>query len=79
MSLATVTFRDKDGAIDVGLVFEGGFDPKSHAHQHAQAFLKMMDAHMPKIGEPTVTAMDKLHQMAAAENSVAERLTIVKG
>ncbi len=50
MSRATLVFADKDGALDFSIVFDGGFDPKSPAHQHAQIVLKMLDQMM---GEKT--------------------------
>ena len=80
MGLATITLRDKDGAIDVGLVFEGGFNPASHAHQHAQLLIKHMDELAVRQGEPVVKAMDKLHAMAAEANApLASQLVIARG
>ncbi len=46
MSRATMVFADKDGALDFSLVFDGGFDPNSPAHQHAQIVLKKLDEMM---------------------------------
>lgn len=45
MSTATITFKDEDnGTIRLDAVYEGGFDPQSHAHQHAYMLIKMMDS-----------------------------------
>ena len=43
MSQVTITLSDEDGQIACNAAFIGGFDPKSHAHQHAQILLGMMD------------------------------------
>lgn len=48
MSKATITFSDQDGAIKADVFYEGGFQKDSHAHQHMQIVLKMMD----QIAEP---------------------------
>lgn len=43
---ATIVLEDHDGAIACKLTFSGptgGFDPSSHAHQHAQILFGMMD------------------------------------
>ena len=80
MAKVTITLSDQDGAIKADVVFQGGpFDPKSHAHQHAQLLLKHMDEIAQRQGEPEIKAIDKLHEQAARENSVESRLRIVKG
>lgn len=44
MTLATITLRDvPGGATEFGLVFEGGFQPASHAHQNANLIRKFLD------------------------------------
>lgn len=47
MSTATIVLEDIDGQIACKLTFssaeKGGYDPKSHAHQHAQILIKLMD------------------------------------
>lgn len=60
MSRATMVFADKDGAIDFSLVFDGGFDPQSAAHQHARIFQKELDKIMgAKTDEVTVTQKEE--------------------
>lgn len=43
MSRATLVLSDKYGMVDASLVFDGGFDAQSPAHQHAQILVKLMD------------------------------------
>jgi len=43
MSRATITLDDDGGMIATELTFAGGFDPASHAHQHANLLIRMMD------------------------------------
>ena len=43
MSSVTIELQDADGAIACNTNFIGGFNPLSHAHQHAQILLRMMD------------------------------------
>ena len=41
---AVIAIQDtEDGQIDMNLVFEGGFTPESHAHQHVNLMLKVFD------------------------------------
>jgi hypothetical protein len=43
MAEATIRFVDVDGEISVTVFLEGGFQPTSHAHQHAQLCIKHLD------------------------------------
>lgn len=43
MSRVVITLEDASDAISAGVNFQGGFNPLSHAHQHAQILLRMMD------------------------------------
>ena len=47
MSAAHIVLEDTDGQIAMKVTFSGaqgqGFDRDSHAHQHAQILIKMMD------------------------------------
>lgn len=43
MAAAQILLEDMNGSIACKLVFSGGFDPQSHAHQHAQILIGMMD------------------------------------
>lgn len=45
MSHATIILEDQDGAVAARLVFTGGFDRTSHAHQAAQILMAKMDEH----------------------------------
>lgn len=46
MATATITFEDvpdaEAGTFATRLYFSGGFQPDSHAHQHAQIALKLL-------------------------------------
>lgn len=54
MSQAIITLEDEDGAVACKLTFAGGFDPASHAHQHAQALIRMMDSICERKAEPVI-------------------------
>jgi hypothetical protein len=46
MSAATFVLEDENGLVACKVSFssdKGGFDAESHAHQHAQILIKMMD------------------------------------
>lgn len=53
MSKCTIELTDAEGAISCTAHFERGFNPLSHAHQHAQILLRMMDDLCSKSGEAT--------------------------
>ena len=66
MATATIVLEDDqqpNGAPGVSckLVFAGGFDKSSHAHQHAQILIGLMDQHMQRAGaaviDPAVQAI----------------------
>jgi len=42
MAKATLILQDVDGAIDANIIFTGGFQADSHAHQHANLLMKHM-------------------------------------
>lgn len=54
MSTAHINFEDVgNGTFNVQAVFSPhGFDPESHAHQHAQIVLKFLDTHLTRVGSP---------------------------
>lgn len=54
--MAKVTFilEDHDGAVACMVHFDQGFQPDSHAHQHGQILIKMMDDLCAPKEEPTV-------------------------
>jgi hypothetical protein len=54
MPSATITLDDDNGQIACKLVFSGGFDRTSNAHQHAQILLALMDQHMQRQGAPVI-------------------------
>lgn len=43
MAIAHINIEDKDGQLAVNYVFPGGFDVKSHAHQHANLIKGILD------------------------------------
>jgi hypothetical protein len=43
MAQATIILEDDNGAVACKVTFGGGWDAKSHAHQHANLMLKHMD------------------------------------
>lgn len=43
MATATIVIEDVEGAIALRADFGDGFDPDSHAHQHAHLLIGMMD------------------------------------
>ena len=46
MSRATLILEDEGGdekQVAMKLIFEGGFDPQSPAHQHSQILVQLMD------------------------------------
>lgn len=60
MSAATIVLEDVDGVVALKVTFGAGFDPTSHAHQHAQILIRMMDQVCQRQGEPeVVTTEDK--------------------
>lgn len=56
MSVATIVLEDVDGQIAMKVNFSGaegqGFDRASHAHQHAQILIRMMDELCTKVEQP---------------------------
>lgn len=61
MSAAFITIEDAPNpedpsqpACDMRLVFSGGFNPRSGAHQAAQGLLKLWDDMMFKMGQPWI-------------------------
>lgn len=56
MATATIVLEDHEGSIACKLVFSGGatvgYDPASHAHQHAQILIKQMDSLCTKAPMP---------------------------
>lgn len=61
MADATITIEDTPNpedpsrpACNMRLVFSGGFNPRSGAHQAAQGMLKLWDDMMFKMGQPVI-------------------------
>lgn len=54
MATATITLDDDQGAVACKLVFSGGFDKTSNAHQHAQIIIGLMDQHMQRMGNAVI-------------------------
>lgn len=85
MSAATITFEDDvqpDGtpAIATKLVFSGGFNATSHAHQHAKILIGLMDQHMQRAGaaviDPTVQAIEHKDASLAVPDAEASRIIL---
>ncbi len=54
MSVATITLEDDNGAVAAKLVFGGGYDRTSGAHQAAQMLIGQMDALMERRGAAVI-------------------------
>ncbi len=66
MSRAEIYIEDADGAIAVKAVFGSGFNKTSHAHQHAQILLNMLDQLCQRQGEPEVVAAEEAPKLVLA-------------
>ena len=73
MATATITLEDDQGGVACKLVFSGGFDKTSNAHQHAQIIIGLMDQHMQRMGgaviDPTVQEQAPALAIPDAEGS----------
>ena len=59
MATATIVLEDTEGQIACKLTFSpAGFDPKSHAHQHAQILIAHMDSLCTKAELPEQTILE---------------------
>jgi hypothetical protein len=54
MATACITLEDDAGAVACKLVFSGGFDRSSGAHQAAQILIKTMDDLMDRLGAAVI-------------------------
>lgn len=55
VSKAHLNFNDRgDGTFEFAAWFEGGFDPKSTAHQHANLCLKYLDSIAERLEAPKI-------------------------
>mgnify|MGYP000518201802 FL=1 len=55
---AAIAMQDtEDGQIALNTCFEGGFNPQSHAHQHAYLLIKIMDSIASKNSHGELSAM----------------------
>ena len=54
MGVASITLEDDRGAVACKLVFSGGYDPASGAHQAAQILISQMDALMERRGHAVI-------------------------
>lgn len=57
MATATIVLEDDNGAVACKVVFDGGWNPESHAHQHANLMLKHMDEMCTRVSTPEVEAI----------------------
>jgi hypothetical protein len=55
MSTVNINLEDTpDGAIALQVCYTGGFNVKSHAHQHALLLIKHMDEMAERLGAPKI-------------------------
>ena len=54
MGMATIVLEDDNGQVACKATFSGGFDTRSHAHQHANLMLQHMDSICTRASEPEV-------------------------
>lgn len=67
MTSAIIVLEDHEGAVACKLTFAGGFDPNSHAHQHAQALIRMMDSICERQGEPVIDPVVEQPKLVVVE------------
>lgn len=67
MSQALIVLEDEDGAVACKLTFAGGFDPKSHAHQHAQILIGKMDEMCERLAEPVIDPVIEQPKLVVVE------------
>lgn len=64
MATATIVLEDHEGAIACKLTFSpAGFDPSSHAHQHAQILIAGMDNLCTKAPMPESVVVESKPQL----------------
>ena len=71
MARATIALDDAGGSIAVSLVYAGGYDPTSHAHQSARVVLAAVDKLMRRVGRPDIDP-PKMSQLAASVHAQLE-------
>ena len=54
MGIATIILEDDNGQVACKATFEGGWNPASHAHQHANLMLKHLDSLCTRASEPEI-------------------------
>lgn len=62
MSTATFVLEDDGEAVACKLVFSGGFDKDSRAHQAGQMLMKLMDQQCENLGPIPETPADVIEQ-----------------
>jgi hypothetical protein len=55
VATATIVLEDDSGHVACKAVFDGGWDPSSHAHQHARLMLEHMDSICTRVSQPELT------------------------
>jgi hypothetical protein len=58
MGMATIILSDDAGTVACKATFDGGWNPASHAHQHANLLLKHMDELCTRASEPEIQAAE---------------------
>ena len=71
MSVVHINLEDMgDGTMAMGVDYVGGFNVKSHAHQHAYLLIQKMNELAKPLEEPTVT-VSPLEEVAHGFNALA--------
>lgn len=81
MATATITLEDDNGAVACKLVFGGGYQNSSGAHQAAQILIKQMDSLMERQGaaviDPLVVETNaRLGEPTQGEQAVAALMAL---
>ena len=80
MSHATITLEDDRGSVAVKMVFSGGFNKKSPAHQAAQILISLADQHMQRQGaaviDPLVIEQRAQDAQLAVPDAEASRIIL---
>ncbi len=80
MSAATITLEDDGEGVAVKLIFSGGFDRASKAHQAGQILIGLADEYMQRMGnaviDPAVEAKPAEDASLAVPDAEASRIIL---
>ena len=74
MSIATITLEDDGAAVACKLIFGGGYNKTSNAHQAAQMLITQMDSLMERKGAAVIDPLLVETQARLGEPTDAERV-----